>query len=81
MGAYDAVTAKLAEECGAPAVFVSGFVACGVEAGEPDMGALSQTQMFEHIRRRRALPACISKIRPCPRNAAISPAGSWCRSK
>ena len=51
MGAYDAITAKLAEECGAPAVFVSGFVACGIEAGEPDMGALSQTQMFEHIRR------------------------------
>lgn len=51
MGAYDAVTAKLAEACGAPAVFVSGFVACGIEAGEPDMGALSQTQMFDHIRR------------------------------
>ncbi|CAN5208177.1 isocitrate lyase/PEP mutase family protein [soil metagenome] len=51
MGAYDAITAKLAEQCGAPAIFVSGFVACGIEAGEPDMGALSQTQMFEHIRR------------------------------
>lgn len=51
MGAHDAITAKLAEECGAPAIFVSGFVACGIEAGEPDMGALSQTQMFEHIRR------------------------------
>lgn len=51
MGAYDAITAKLAEECGAPAIFVSGFVACGIEAGEPDMGAMSQTQMFEHIRR------------------------------
>lgn len=51
MGAYDAITAKLAEAAGAQAIFVSGFVACGIEAGEPDMGALSQTQMFEHIRR------------------------------
>ena len=51
MGAYDAITAKLAEAAGAKALFVSGFVACGVEAGEPDMGALSQRDMFEHIRR------------------------------
>lgn len=51
MGAFDAVTAKLAEAGGAQALFVSGFVACGVEAGEPDMGALSQRDMFEHIRR------------------------------
>jgi methylisocitrate lyase len=51
MGAFDAITAKLAEASGAQALFVSGFVACGVEAGEPDLGALSQRDMFEHIRR------------------------------
>jgi 2-methylisocitrate lyase-like PEP mutase family enzyme len=51
MGAFDAITAKLAESSGADALFVSGFVACGVEAGEPDVGALSQRDMFEHIRR------------------------------
>jgi len=51
MGAFDAITAKLAEASGAQAIFVSGFVACGVEAGEPDVGALSQRDMFEHIRR------------------------------
>ncbi|WPB56387.1 isocitrate lyase/PEP mutase family protein [Xylophilus sp. GOD-11R] len=51
MGAFDAISAKLAEAAGAPAIFVSGFVACGIEAGEPDMGALSQRDMFEHIRR------------------------------
>jgi len=51
MGAFDAITARLAEAGGAQAIFVSGFVACGVEAGEPDMGALSQRDMFEHIRR------------------------------
>lgn len=51
MGAFDAVTAKLAEQAGAPAVFVSGFTASAVLAGEPDFGVLSQTEMFEHIRR------------------------------
>jgi len=51
MGAFDAITAKLAEASGAQAIFVSGFVACGIEAGEPDVGALSQRDMFEHIRR------------------------------
>lgn len=51
MGAFDAVTALLAEEVGAPAVFVGGFTASAVLAGEPDFGVLSQTEMFEHIRR------------------------------
>ncbi len=51
MGAHDAITARLAEECGAPAIYVSGFVAAGVIAGAPDVGLLSQTEMFEHIRR------------------------------
>lgn len=51
MGAFDAVTALLAEQAGAPAVFVSGFTASAVLAGEPDFGVLSQTEMFEHIRR------------------------------
>ncbi|SAH93251.1 carboxyvinyl-carboxyphosphonate phosphorylmutase [Bordetella ansorpii] len=51
MGAFDAISARLAEAAGAQALFVSGFVACGIEAGEPDMGALSQRDMFEHIRR------------------------------
>lgn len=51
MGAHDAITARLAEECGAPAIYVSGFVASGIVAGQPDVGLLSQTEMFEHIRR------------------------------
>ncbi len=51
MGAFDAVTAMLAEQSGAPAVFVSGFTASAVIAGAPDFGVLSQTEMFEHIRR------------------------------
>jgi 2-methylisocitrate lyase-like PEP mutase family enzyme len=51
MGAHDAVTAKLAEQAGAPAIYVSGFVASAIVAGAPDVGLLSQTEMFDHIRR------------------------------
>ncbi|MBS9403659.1 isocitrate lyase/PEP mutase family protein [Halomonas sp. TRM85114] len=51
MGAHDALSAKLSEEAGAPAIYVSGFVASAVVAGAPDFGSLSQTEMFEHIRR------------------------------
>jgi len=51
MGAHDAVTAMLAEQAGAPAIYVSGFVASAIVAGKPDVGLLSQTEMFEHIRR------------------------------
>ncbi|WP_244817418.1 oxaloacetate decarboxylase [Caballeronia sp. Lep1P3] len=51
MGAHDALTARIAEEAGAKALYVSGFVASGVIAGQPDVGVLSQTEMFEHIRR------------------------------
>ena len=51
MGAHDAVTAKLAEQAGAPAIYVSGFAASAIIAGQPDFGVLTQTEMFEHIRR------------------------------
>jgi 2-methylisocitrate lyase-like PEP mutase family enzyme len=51
MGAHDAVTAKLAEQAGAPAIYVSGFAASAIVAGQPDFGVLTQTEMFEHIRR------------------------------
>jgi len=51
MGAHDAVTAMLAEQVGAPAIYVSGFAASAIIAGQPDFGVLSQTEMFDHIRR------------------------------
>ncbi len=51
LGAHDAVTAKLAEQAGAPAIFVSGYAASAIVAGQPDCGVLTQTEMFEHIRR------------------------------
>jgi methylisocitrate lyase len=51
LGAHDAVTAKLAEAAGAKAIYVSGYAASAIVAGEPDFGVLTQTEMFEHIRR------------------------------
>jgi 2-methylisocitrate lyase-like PEP mutase family enzyme len=51
IGAHDAVTAKIAEDAGAKALFVSGFSASAIIAGQPDVGLLSQTEMFEQIRR------------------------------
>lgn len=51
LGAHDAVTAKLAEQTGAPAIYVSGYAASAVIAGAPDFGVLTQTEMFDHIRR------------------------------
>lgn len=51
LGAHDPVTARLAEEAGAEAVFVSGFASAAVIAAQPDLGLITQTEMFEHIRR------------------------------
>jgi methylisocitrate lyase len=51
MGAHDAVTAMLAEQVGAPAIYVSGYAASAIISGQPDFGVLSQTEMFDHIRR------------------------------
>jgi 2-methylisocitrate lyase-like PEP mutase family enzyme len=51
LGAHDAVTAMLAEQAGAKALYVSGFAASAILAGKPDVGLLTQTEMFEHIRR------------------------------
>ena len=51
LGAHDPVTAKLAEQAGAKAVFVSGYAASAVIAGAPDLGVITQTEMFEHVRR------------------------------
>lgn len=51
LGAHDPMSAKIAESVGAKALYISGFSASAVLAGEPDMGVLSQTEMAGHIRR------------------------------
>lgn len=51
MGVYDPITARLAEQAGARAAYVSGFAAAAVAAGYPDLGLMTQTEMAEHVRR------------------------------
>ena len=51
MGVYDAMTALLAQEAGAKALYISGFAAAAVSAGVPDVGLISQAEMADHIRR------------------------------
>ncbi len=51
MGAYDALSAKLAESVGAKALYVSGFAASAVVAGAPDTGILGRGEMLAHIER------------------------------
>ena len=54
MGAHDAVTAKLAEQAGAPAIYVSGFVASAVVAGQPDFrGSEARVARGAHHHRSR----------------------------
>ncbi|GAA3507416.1 isocitrate lyase/PEP mutase family protein [Streptomyces showdoensis] len=49
-GAADAVTARLVEAAGFPAVYMTGFGATAGRLGMPDIGLLSQTEMTEHAR-------------------------------
>jgi len=51
MGAHDPLAARIAEGAGAKALYVSGFALSAVIAGAPDFGVLTQTEMFEAIRR------------------------------
>jgi len=59
LGAYDAMTARLAENVGAQSVYVSGYAAAAVRLGKPDLGLVSQTEMADHIGR-----ICASTLKP-----------------
>lgn len=47
-GAPDALTARLVEQAGFPAVYMTGFGATAVLTGCPDIGLLTQTEMTTH---------------------------------
>jgi len=47
-GAPDALTARLVERAGFPAVYMTGFGATAVLTGCPDLGLLTQTEMTTH---------------------------------
>lgn len=49
-GAPDSLTARLVENAGFPAVYMTGFGATASRLGTPDIGLLTQTEMTEHAR-------------------------------
>lgn len=49
-GAPDSITARLVEQAGFPAVYMTGLGATASRLGTPDIGLLTQTEMTEHAR-------------------------------
>lgn len=50
-GAYDALSARLIEEAGFPAVYMTGFGTAASYLGRPDVGLLSMSEMVDQARR------------------------------
>ena len=50
-GAYDALTARIFEQAGFPAVYMTGFGTTASLLGRPDVGLLTMTQMVDNARR------------------------------
>ena len=59
LGVYDALSARLACQLGAPSVYVTGFGAAASRLGVPDIGLMSMSEMAEHLR-------CIAGAVSCP---------------
>ena len=49
-GAADPLVARIVEQAGFPAVYMTGFGATASRLGMPDLGLLTQTEMAEHAR-------------------------------
>lgn len=49
-GAYDALSAKIAAQAGAPAVYMTGFGLAGSHLGLPDIGLMSASEMVDRVR-------------------------------
>jgi 2-methylisocitrate lyase-like PEP mutase family enzyme len=49
-GAYDSLSARLVEQAGFEAVYMTGFGATASRLGQPDIGLLTQTEMTGHAR-------------------------------
>jgi len=49
-GAFDALSARLVERAGFPAVYMTGFGATAARLGQPDIGLLTQTEMTTQAR-------------------------------
>ena len=50
-GAYDALTARIIEQAGFPAVYMTGFGATASLLGRPDVGLLTMSEMVDNARR------------------------------
>lgn len=50
-GAYDALTARIFEQAGFPAVYMTGFGTTASLLGRPDVGLLTMSQMVDNARR------------------------------
>src|ERR671935_2678162 len=50
-GCYDALSARLVEEAGFPAVYMTGFGTAAARLGRPDVGLLTMTEMVDNARR------------------------------
>lgn len=50
-GAYDALTARIFEQAGFPAVYMTGFGTTASLIGRPDVGLLTMTEMADNARR------------------------------
>ena len=49
-GAPDSLAARLVEQAGFPAIYMTGFGATASRLGRPDIGLLTQTEMTTHAR-------------------------------
>jgi carboxyvinyl-carboxyphosphonate phosphorylmutase len=56
-GAYDALSARLIEQAGFPAVYMTGFGTAASLLGRPDIGLLSGSEMIDNARR---IAGCLS---------------------
>ena len=50
-GVFDALSAKIAERAGFPAVVLTGYGVAASHIGEPDVGLLAQTEVLDTARR------------------------------
>ena len=61
-GAYDALTARIAAQSGAEAVYMTGFGVAGSLLGVPDIGIVTATEMIERVRALSAAAAPVPLI-------------------
>ena len=54
-GVYDPLTARIAADCGFPAILAGGYAVSATHLGLPDMEMITPTEMLDTVRRMRAV--------------------------